>query len=103
MGCTVAIPRPVPLDVGTGFEGAAGRLLGVGFSGSCLVGVGLSRPRLLDSAVYGQPAISPAGFQKLALYLGILRGAVSPDVSKGYGRRVSLPVAHYSDSSPQSW
>ena len=100
MGCNVAIPRPVPLDVGTGFEGAAGRLLGAGFSRSRLAGVGSSRPRLLDSAVYGQPAISPAGFQKAALFLGFLRGAVSPDVLKDYGRRVSLPVAHYFDSSP---
>ena len=103
MGFTVAIPRPVPLDVGTGFEGAASRLLGAAFFGSRLAGVGSSRPRLLDSAVYGQPAISPAGFQKAALFLGILRGTVNPDVLKGYGRRVSLPVAHYSDSSPRSW
>ena len=103
MGCTIAIPCPVPLDVGTGFEGAAGRLLGAGFSGSRLAGVGSSRPRLLDSAVYGQPAIPPAGHQKAAPRLDALRGAASPVVLKGSGTRVSLPVAHYSDSSPRSW
>ena len=59
-----------------------GRLSIVGLSGGRQLGVGLSRSRRLG--------------------LG-LRGAACPDVLKGLGDRVSLPVAHYSDSSPRSW
>ena len=42
-------------------------------------------------------------FLKAALRPGALRGAACLDVLKGSGARVSLPVAHYSDSSPRSW
>ena len=59
-----------------------GRLSVVGLSGGRQLGVGLSRSRRLG--------------------LG-LRGAACPDVLKGLGARVCLPVAHYSDSSPRSW
>ena len=37
--------------------------------------------------------------QKAALRPGVLRGAACPDVLKGSGARVGLPVAHYSDTS----
>ena len=42
MGCTVATPCLVFLDGGAGAVDALGRLLGVGFSGSRPLGVGLS-------------------------------------------------------------
>ena len=81
----MTVPRIVLRDEG----GAAGRLskvgllegrqLGVGLSGGRQLGVGLSRSRRLG--------------------LG-LRGAACPDVLKGLGARVSLPVAHYSDTFP---
>ena len=35
--------------------------------------------------------------QKAALRPGVLRGAACPDILKGSGALVSLPVAHYSD------
>ena len=54
-------------------------------------------------AAFQQSSIRPAGHRKAVLYLGALRGAACPDVLKGSGSRVSLPVAHYSDSSPRSW
>ena len=92
MGYTVAAPCPVFLDEGADLAGTTGRLLGAGFSRSRPLGVGF-----WNSAVYGQPAIPPAGHQKAALRLDALRGAASPDVLKGSGTRVSLPVAHYSD------
>ena len=38
-------------------------------------------------------------FLKAALRPGALRGAACPDVLKGSGARVGLPVAHYSDRS----
>ena len=48
MGYTVATPCLVFLDEGADFEGGTGRLLGVGFSGSRPLGVGLSWCRLLE-------------------------------------------------------
>ena len=42
----------------------------------------------------GHPTVA---FLKAALRPGVLRGAACPDVLKGSGARVSLPVAHYSD------
>ena len=98
MGFTVATPRPTPLDEGMGFAGVVGRLPVAGFSGSRQAGVGPSCPRLQDLAACGQSAAPLAGLWKAALHPGVLRGAVSPDVLKGSGPRVSLLVAHYSDS-----
>ena len=74
-----------------------GRLLGAGLSGGRLLGVGPSWSRLPE---HGR--LLAAGHQKAALHLDVLRGAASPDVLKGSGTRVRLPVAHYSDSSPRS-
>jgi len=79
-----------------------GRLSIVGLSGGRQLGVGLSRSRRLGLG------LSWSRLQGLGLswsqLLGLgLRGAACPDVLKGPGTRVSLPVAHYSDSSPRSW
>ena len=63
-----------------------GRLSIVGLSGGRQLGVGLSRSRRLGLGL---------SWSRL-LGLG-LRGAACPDVLKGPGTRVSLPVAHYSD------
>ena len=57
----------------------------------------------LNMAIFWQSAVRPAGHQKAALRLDVLRGVAGPDVLKGSGTRVRLPVAHYSDSSPRSW
>ena len=70
-----------------GFVGVAGRLPKAGFSGS----------RPWDSAVSGQSAALLSTPQEAALHPRVLRGAACPDVLKGYGTRVGLPVAHYSD------
>ena len=82
-GHAVTVPRIVLWDEG-GVTGRlsrvglfGGRQLGVGLFGGRQLGVGLSRSR----------------------HLGLgLRGAACPDVLKGLGARVSLPVAHYSDN-----
>ena len=76
-GHIVTVPRIVLRDEG----GAAGRLSKVGLLEGRQLGVGLSRSRRLG--------------------LG-LRGAACPDVLKGLGPRVSLPVAHYSDMKNSS-
>ena len=52
----------------------------------------------LSTPVYRQSAVRPAGRQKAELYPDVLRGTAGPDVLKGSGSRVRLPVAHYSDS-----
>ena len=54
-------------------------------------------------AVFRKSVVQPAGHQKAALHLDVLRGADSPDALKGFGARVRLPVAHYFDSSPRRW
>ena len=77
------------------------RQLRVGFSGSRQLRVGLSGSRPWDSAYLG---VVPGTRHILESSLGLgLRGAARPDVLKGSGARVSLPVAHYSDNSPRSW
>ena len=69
-----------------------GRLSIVGLSGGRL-----ARSRLISESPFGTRLV-------LESLLGLsLRGAACPDVLKGPGTRVSLPVAHYSDSSPRSW
>ena len=53
----------------------------------------------LSMAAFCQSAVRPTGRQKAEIYLDVLRGTVGPDVLKGSGARVRLPVAHYSDIS----
>ena len=85
-GHTVTVPRIVLWDEG----GVLGRLSIVGLLGGRQLGVGLSGGRQLG-----------VGLSR-SCHLGLgLRGAACPDVLKGPGTWVSLPVAHYSDSTSE--
>ena len=85
-----------PPGEGMGFAGVEGRLPVASFSGSRQsesAGLDLvSRARTHMSADCSSSRPPEVGSPSV-----VLRGAVSPNVLKGYGPRVSLPAAHCSD------
>ena len=91
-GHAVIVPRIVLRDEG----GVLGRLSIVGLLGGRQLGVGLSGGHQLGVGLSGGRQLGVGLSRSRRLGLG-LRGAACPDVLKGLGAWVSLPVAHYSD------